>query len=207
MYDEIKKWLQDLKQKPLVALLIAGLLVLLLIVGSMLTGYSSKIGERLANPDKTTQNTTVSTTKVDASTPATTRTDVTRPPLESPATLPTQPPAIPPIPAIPAIATPNEEERIVVPETTTSFFEGDIRVTVVHISQGPKEIFTLLAKLAGEQGIKRITGEVGDQFVFGRFNEYKISIAELNRNYSTFNIKRRELTADEQHRKYYSDTK
>jgi len=204
MYNEITKWLLDLRRKPFAAIFTAVLLVLLLVVGSILTGYSSKIGERLASHEMVTKNTGVATAKHDATTQATTVSNGAQPPSESPATLPTQPPAIQ---AIPAIVTPNEEERIVLPETTTSFFQGDIRVTVVSVSQGTKGASRLVAKLAGNQGIKRITGEVGDRFVFGKFNEYKVSVADLNTNYCTFNIKRRELTSDERLKEYYSDKK
>lgn len=204
MYNEITKWLRDLKRKPLAAIFTAVLLMLLLVGGSILATYSSKIGERLANHETLAQNTEVATAKHDATTQATTVSNGARPPSEAPATLPPPPTAIP---AIPAIVTPNEEERIVLPETTTSFFQGDIRVTVVNVSRGTKGATRLIAKVAGNQGIKRITGEVGDRFVFGRFNEYKISVAELNTNYCTFNIKRRELTPDERLMEYYSSTK
>lgn len=111
------------------------------------------------------------------------------------------------LPPVPEIITPNEEERVVLPATTTKFFQGDIRVVVAANSVTPSGAFRTRGKLAGESGIKNIEGEVGDVFEFGRFREYKVSISELNGNYAVFNIKRRKLSSDETMKKAYPDLK
>lgn len=106
-------------------------------------------------------------------------------------------------PSIPEIVTKNEEERPILPGTTTSFFQGDIRVTVVRISEASNKSLKVDAKLAGDTGIKRISGEVGDKFKVGQFNEYTVSVAELYGSYTVFNIKKRELTTKEITEKTY----
>lgn len=111
------------------------------------------------------------------------------------------------MPSIPEIVTRNEEERYVLPGTTTNFFQSEVRVTVVENFAPQGGTFRAKAKLAGDEGIKNIKGEVGDVFEFGRFKEYKVSISELNGNYAVFNIKRRELTNEEIAKKAYPDMK